>query len=116
MLHFLVKIVLTAVVIVAIAELAKRSSFWAAALASVPLTSLLAFVWLYLETGSAENVATLSQSIFWLVIPSLTLFILLPLLLRAGVQFWLALLASTAVTASAYAVIVWLLGRAGIRL
>ena len=80
---YVIKVVVTAVVVVAVAEIAKRSPLWAALLASLPLTSLLAFVWLYLETGETEPVATLSHSILWQVLPSLVLFVSLPLLLSA---------------------------------
>ncbi|MGH8481795.1 MAG: DUF3147 family protein, partial [Nevskiaceae bacterium] len=61
-----VKVLLTAAVVVAVSEIARRSTLWGAVLASLPLTSLLAFVWIYLETGNAQNIATLSQGIFWL--------------------------------------------------
>lgn len=44
--QYTLKIALSAILLVAIAELAKRSSFLGAALASIPLMSLLAFVWL----------------------------------------------------------------------
>lgn len=110
-----VKVILSAVVIVAIAEIAKRSTFWAAALASLPLTSVLAFVWLHVETGSAEQVATLSSGIFWLVLPSLVLFLALPMLLRAGWTFWPSLAVSAVATAAAYGAMVWVLGKAGVR-
>lgn len=100
--QYAVKVALTAVLVVAITEIGKRSSLWAAVLASLPLTSLLAFVWLYIETGSNGKVAALSKDIVWLVIPSLVLFILLPLLLRVGWNFWLALSTSAAATALAY--------------
>lgn len=109
--QYTLKIALTAAIIVAISEIAKRSSFWAAALASLPLTSLLAFIWLHIETGDTQKIAALSQGIFWLVIPSLLLFILLPLLLRAGWGFWASLSASSIATAVAYFGMVWLLGR-----
>ena len=114
--QYALKIALSALVLVAIAEIAKRSSFWAAALASLPLTSLLAFVWLYLDTGDAQQVATLAGGIFWLVLPSLLLFVLLPLLLRNGLGFWLSLAISGAATALAYLGMVKLLGLFGIRL
>lgn len=109
--QYTLKIALTAAIIVAISEIAKRSSFWAAALASLPLTSLLAFIWLHIETGDTQKIAALSQGIFWLVIPSLLLFILLPLLLRAGWGFWVSLSLSSIATAVAYFGMVWLLGR-----
>jgi hypothetical protein len=107
--QYVIKILLTAAVVVAVAEVAKRNTFWAAALASLPLTSLLAFIWLYLDTGSAQRVADLSQSILWLVLPSLTL-----LLLRAELNFWLSLGAACAATAAAYFAMIWCLGRFGI--
>jgi len=83
-------------------------------LASLPLTSLLAFVWLYLETGDIQKISTLSQGIFWLVIPSLLLFVLLPLMLRAGWGFWVSLAAASCATAIGYVCMVWVLARAGI--
>lgn len=42
--QYALKIVFSTAILIAVAELAKRGSFWAAALASLPLTSLLAFV------------------------------------------------------------------------
>jgi hypothetical protein len=106
-----VKVLLTAVVVVAVSEIAKRSSLWGAILASLPLTSLLAFVWLYLDTGNTQGIAALSQSIFWLVLASLPLFLVLPMMLRAGWAFWPSLGAACAVTVGAYFALVWLLGR-----
>jgi hypothetical protein len=114
--YYALKIGLSALILVVIAEVAKRSSFWAAALASLPLTSLLAFVWLYLDTGDVQKVATLSTGIFWLVLPSLLLFVLLPLLLRSGWGFWLSLAVSSAATALAYVGMIKLLGLFGVRL
>ena len=114
--QYALKIGLSALILVAVAEVAKRSTFWAAAVASLPLTSLLAFVWLYLDTGDVQKIATLSGSIFWLVLPSLLLFVLLPLLLRSGLGFWFSLAASIAATALAYLGMIKLLGMLGIRL
>lgn len=113
--QYALKVTFTAIIIVAIAEIAKRSSFWAAVLASLPLTSLLAFLLLYLETGSTQKIAELSQGIFWLAIPSLLLFVLLPLLLRAGWGFWSSLGTSTVATAAAYFAMAWAMSRFGIR-
>lgn len=111
-----IKVAITAIAVVAIAELAKRSSFWGAILASLPLTSLLAFVWLYVDTGDAGRVASLSHSIFWLVIPSLPLFLLLPLMLKLQWNFWLSLLAACGLTAACYAAVTWALPRIGVQL
>ena len=114
--HYALKIGLSALILVAVAEVAKRSTFWAAALASLPLTSLLAFVWLYLDTGDVQKVAALAGGIFWLVLPSLLLFVLLPILLRSGWGFWASLAVSSAATALAYLGMIRLLAAFGIRL
>jgi hypothetical protein len=110
------KVLLTALVVVAVSEVGRRHAFWAAVLASLPLTSLLAFVWLHLGGGGAEQVARLSTGIFWLVLPSLVLFLLLPVLLRAGLGFWTSLGLSCVATVLAYALMVAVLSRAGVRL
>ena len=73
MLEAAVKVIVTSVLVVAIAEVAKRSTLFAAILASIPLTSVLAMIWLYLDTGNTEKVANLANSVFWLVLPSLAL-------------------------------------------
>ena len=102
MLYYAIKILLSSLVIVAISEIAKRSSLLGALLASLPLTSLLAFVWLYVDTGDVQKVAGLSSEIFWLVLPSLPLFLVFPLLLKMGWGFWLSLMAAILVTAACY--------------
>jgi hypothetical protein len=112
--QYTAKIAITALLIVAVSEIAKRNSFWAAALASLPITSLLAFIWLYVETGDTGRIAALSQGVFWLVLPSLVLFLALPLLLRAGWSFWPSLAAASGATAVAYAALIWFLPKVGV--
>ena len=107
---------LTAIIVVAVSEIAKRSSFWGAIIASLPLTSLLAFVWIYLETGNTQNIAALAHAIFWLVLASLPLFLILPALLRHGLAFWPSLGLACTITVGAYFGLVWVLTRAGIHL
>jgi hypothetical protein len=116
MLQTIIKVALTSVLVVAIAEAGKRSTLLASILASLPLTSILAFIWLYAETGEPEKVASLATGIFWLVLPSLILFIALPLLLRASVPFGLALAISILLTAGGYAAMLAILPRLGIEI
>lgn len=111
MLYYTIKILLSSLIIVAVSEIAKRSSLLGAALASLPLTSLLAFVWLYLDTGDVQKVASLSSDIFWLVLPSLALFLVLPLLIKMGWGFWLSLAVAMLVTAACYGVMLLLFNR-----
>lgn len=109
---YLVKVLISVAVIVTVTELSKRGgTFWGGVLASLPLTSLLAFIWLYAETRDAARVAALSWSIFWLVIPSLTLLLALPLLLRRGLSFGFALLIAIGVMLAAYLITASILKR-----
>jgi hypothetical protein len=115
-LYDLVKLLITALLIVVISEVAKRSTLLAAILASIPLISVLAMVWLYFDTRDTERIASLATSVFWLVIPSLVLFISLPLLLRGGINFPLSMGLSIGLTVGAYFLMVFVLRRAGVQL
>ncbi|HVL55792.1 MAG TPA: DUF3147 family protein [Burkholderiaceae bacterium] len=114
MLYYAAKVALSAAIIVAVSEVAKRSSLFAALIASLPLTSLLAFVWLHVEGTESERIAQLSGQIVWLVLPSLVLFVLLPCLLRLGVGFWSSLALSMLATIAAYGVMLTALRRFGV--
>jgi hypothetical protein len=102
MIALLAKVLLTAVVVVAISEVARRSTFVGALLASLPLTSLLALIWLYHDTGNAQQAADLARGIFWLVLPSLAFFVVFPAGVRAGWGFWPAMGAGIVATLAAY--------------
>ena len=114
MLYYALKVIISALLIVAISEITKRSTALAALLAALPLTSLLAFIWLHVEATPPEKIADLSSQIFWLVLPSLLLFLLLPLLLKQGMGFWLSLGLSVAATAGCYLALLPLLRRMGV--
>lgn len=114
--YYLMKIAISAALIVAISEIAKRSSLIGAILASVPLISVLAMIWLYIDTRDVAKVSALATSIFWLVLPSLALFVSLPLLLKSGANFYLAIAIAIAITACCYFLMVSILSYYGIRL
>ena len=110
---YIIKIIITTFLVIAIAELAKRNSIMGAVLASIPLISVLAMLWLYLDTKNAQAVATLSKDIFWLVLPSLSLFIALPILLKTQLNFYLCLLSSILICSGCYSIMLLVLKRFG---
>lgn len=116
MIQYVIKIALTSLLVVAVSEASKRNVVVGALLASLPLTSVLAMGWLYADTRDTEQVAQLATGIFWLVLPSLVLFIALPLLLRRGVAFVPSLGLSIAMTIAAYFAMLEILKRFGISL
>jgi hypothetical protein len=111
MTQYALKIFVSAALLVAVAEASKRSTLLGALLVSLPLTSLLAFTWLYLDTGDTARIADLSIETVWMVVPSLALFVVLAWMLRAGHGFWLSLVVACAVTAACYAGATWLLAQ-----
>jgi hypothetical protein len=111
---YAIKVAISALLIVAVTELSKRSTLLGAALASLPITSLLAFVWLYWDTGDAERVADLATNILWLVLASLIFFVSFPILIKGGWEFWPSLSVSLVLTAAAYLAMTFLLKRLGI--
>lgn len=116
MVYYVVKLLITALLVVLVSELAKRSSLYGALLASVPLISVLAMIWLYVDTKDTARIAALSSSIFWLVLPSLALFIALPLLLKAGINFYVSMAVAIAVTVFCYWLLVTVMAQSGVKL
>lgn len=110
MLYFLAKVFTSAIVIATVSEISKRSSLWAATLASLPLVSLLSIVWIYLDTRDLDQIASLSNDIFWLVLPSLLFFIVLPLLIQEGLSFWPSLAISCLATIAGYTLTLRIIG------
>jgi hypothetical protein len=106
MTQYIIKIIVSALVIVAVSEIAKRSSFLGGLLASLPIISFMAMIWLYMDTKDAEKVANLSMNIFWLVLPSLLFFITLPLFLKMKVHFVASFAFATAAMLVWYGIVI----------
>ncbi len=111
---FSLKVLVSALVVAGASELAKRHPGAGAILVSLPLSSVLALSWLWVETGDPVQVAAFSWAVLWAVLPSLVFLAALPALLRAGLGYWPALGVSTLATAGAYAVYARLLARWGV--
>jgi len=114
MIYLITKALISGVIIAAASEAAKRSPTYGALLVSLPLISILAMIWLWRDTGDNERIAALSEGTFWLVLPTLPMFLVLPALLRNGFAFWPALAASCVLTVALYLIAVWLLPKLGI--
>jgi hypothetical protein len=116
MLYLVIKAALSGAIVAAVSEIARRYPGWGGLLASLPLTSLLAMIWLWRDSHDPERVAELTAGIFWFILPSLPLFLVMPWLLRSGVAFWLAMAISVAGTLAIYALWFWAAPRIGIKL
>ena len=116
MLYLIIKAALSGAIVAAVSEIARRYPGWGGLLASLPLTSLLAMIWLWRDSRDPEQVAELVGSTFWFILPSLPLFLVMPWLLRSGVAFWLAMAISVVGTLVLYACWFWAAPRIGIKL
>ncbi len=91
------KYFLTAAVVVLVSELAKRSDKLGGFIAALPLVTLLALIWFYVENQSEEKIANHAWYTFWYVIPTLPMFLAFPALLPR-IDFWPTMLTSVAIT------------------
>ncbi|WP_373028783.1 DUF3147 family protein [Sulfurovum sp.] len=115
MAYYITKLVITTILIVLISEISKRSSLIGAILAAIPLVSILAMTWMYIDTNSSNKAVEFSNSIVWLIAPSMTLFIAFPILIKKGFSFYPSMLISILLTVFAYYSVIFLLHKLGIR-
>jgi hypothetical protein len=116
MFYLIAKAMLSGLIIMAVSEIAKRNPAFGALVASLPLVSVLAIIWLWRDTGDVARIADHAEATFWYVIPSLPMFLAFPAMLRAAVPFWGALAAACALTVVLYGVTVIVAARFGVRL
>jgi uncharacterized membrane protein (GlpM family) len=102
-----VRAVMTALVVVLIAWVARKSPNLGGLIASIPLVSTLGMVWLWHDTQDASKVADYSLAALIFFLPSIPMFVIIPLLLRQGFGFWPVLAVALAVTMALY----WLTSR-----
>lgn len=116
MLYLFIKAGISAILIVAVSELAKRSPGLGALIASLPLISVLGMIWLWHDTRDVQRMAAHAQATFWFVLPSLPMFLLIPAMLRHGWPFWMALTAGCILTVALYVLMTIIGARLGLRL
>jgi len=103
-LEWLGKGVLSGAIVVIASEIAKKSTIFGALIVSLPIVSILSLFWLYNDTKDTAKVAGFAEGIFWLVIPALSLFIILPFLLRRDWSFEAAMAVGIIATIIAYTI------------
>ena len=116
MLYLILKAVISGALVALASEVARRYPSWGGLIVSLPLTSILAMLWLWRDTGDPERIAGMSMGAFWFVLQSLPMFAVLPMLLRSGVGFWAALAIVIAGTLALYALMFWAAPRLGLKL
>lgn len=116
MLYLAIKAALSGVIVALVSEVARKYPGFGALIASLPLISILGMIWLWRDTNDPVRLADHAQATFWFVLPSLPMFLLVPMLLKRDVAFWPALAAGCLLTILLYILTTWMLARTGVRL
>lgn len=116
MTYLILKYAVTALIIVVVSEVAKRSDRAGALIAALPLVTVLAMIWLHVEKQPMERIANHAYYTFWYVLPTIPMFLLMPWLLRRGLGFWPALAAGCGCTVVCFAAAAMVLKKFGIGL
>jgi uncharacterized membrane protein (GlpM family) len=105
----LLKGLVSAVIIVALSELARRHAVLSGLLAAMPLTTLLVILWVYVDTRDVATIAQFSRSVLWALIPTALFFAALVVALKKGLSFWPALGFSMVLWMAGAVIHLWLL-------
>ena len=111
-----IKALVSGIIVAAVSEIARRYPTTGALVASLPLVSVLGMLWLWNDKPDRANMAIHSAATFWYVLPSLPMFLVIPALLRAGLNFHLALSLGCLLTIALYLAMIALAPRFGVRL
>lgn len=116
MIYYAIKVIVSAILVLVVSEVGKRSSSWGGIIASLPLVCLLALGWIYFDTHDSVKVAALARSTFWFVLPSLAFFLLFPFLLERGRGFVSSLAIAISATAACYVIMAFILKNVGVKI
>ena len=114
--NFVVRALLSGIIVALIALIGKKAPAAGALIASLPLISILAMIWLWRDTADIKLLANHAEATFWYVLPSLPMFLLIPWMLRSGHSFWVALSAGIGLTVILYLLTIGIAARFGVRL
>ena len=104
--YLIIKTLISALIIVIVSEIAKKYTWAAAIIVSIPLTSLLAFIWLYYDTKDVQKVIDLSLSTIVMTLPSIVFFIVLPFMLKFKYSFSFSIIVAIISTSVAYLIFI----------
>src|ERR1700683_689668 len=116
MAFLILRAAISGVLVALVALVARRFPSWGGLVASIPLVSTLALIWLWSDDRDSAKIAAYSESAFWFVLPSLPMFLIIPALMKRGLGFWPTLAAGCVTTMVLYAAMVWLAPRVGLKL
>ena len=113
---YIIKVALTALVILFVSEISKRLPLLGSLIASLPLISVLGMIWIFQETKDAQKIITHAEGTFWYVLPSLPMFLLMPWMMKKGFSFYVSLGSGIILTFLLYLIMTKILSKLGMNL
>lgn len=110
------KLLLSAFIIVVVTKIQLVNDRLSALLIALPITSLVAMIWMHHDGQSAQRLANHAEGTFWFVLPTLPMFLIIPWMLRHHWGFWTTLAANCVITVALFWLTVVVLRRFGIDL
>jgi uncharacterized membrane protein (GlpM family) len=114
--YLVTKAIVTAIIVILVSIISKKSTLIGGIFASLPLTSILVFIWMYAEDKNIPAIIDLSKIILLMIIPSLLFFIFLIVFLKKDMNFYAALSLSSALMFASYSLYTFVLSKFGIQL
>jgi len=112
-LQLAIQALISGVLLAAASEIARRSPGLGGLIASLPMTTLLALVWLWRDTQDPARAAEFVSGTALYVIAALPAFAAIALALRGGLSFWLAMAIGAATAFAGYMALGWIGPRLG---
>ena len=82
------KIIVTALIIVIVTEIAKLNDRIGGLIAALPITTFIILFWLYFENNSIEKISNHASYTLLYVLPTLPMFIVFPYLINKFGFYW----------------------------
>ncbi|WP_454054417.1 DUF3147 family protein [Clostridium sp. Marseille-Q7071] len=114
--QFILKTLISSLLIAIVSTISKKSPFVGAIIISLPITSILALIWLYSDTKDINQVISLSSSICFMILPSILFFIVLAILLKHDFSFIKSIIFSSIAMITFYTAYSYILNKVGINL
>lgn len=114
--QFLIKVIISALIIAGVAELAKKNTALAAILIALPTMTILSMIWIYMDTKDLGKISAFSYEILLAVIPTLLFFLFIPLFIKLYNNFILALVLSSVIMIIVFLIYAFVLGKFGVKL
>ena len=113
--HYFIKVFISSAIIVLVSEIAKKDNIIGGLIASIPIVSVLSMIWLYIDTNNIDKVKALANGVLWMIFPSMSLFIILPILINCGIKFYLSLTISILITMVCYLITISFMNYFGLK-